>query len=122
MTMTTSQALDLYAKVRDAGPGAITLLSANPAQLTSTALEALVVLGDLLAARDQQVQRLRESNQELTGALEQYLSLQPPEIAGQWEVRLNTTAEALEGNIPLAAAELTQEVRNLMGLDGPQTA
>lgn len=121
MPMTNLQALDLYAKVRDAGPAALTLLSANPAQLTTTALEALVVLGDALVAREQHVQQLLQSNGELLTSLAEYLELQPPEINGQWEVRLNTTFDALEGNESLAAAEIAQEVRKLTGLEGPET-
>lgn len=122
MTMTNVQAFDLYRKVRDAGPAAITLLSSNPSELTHTALEALVLLGDALSARDQRVQELLRSNGELMAAVERYLELQPPEINGQWEVRLNTSFGALEGNESLAAAEIAQEVREVMGLEGPESA
>lgn len=98
MTMSTPVAVELYQRVKREGPGAMTLMSADPAALLRTALEALVVIGDLLGAHQAHIDELAKSHLELQAALEVFLEQQPPmrEIAGQWETEM-ATAEAPEG-------------------------
>lgn len=100
MTMSTVVAVELYQRVKREGPGAMTLLSADPAALLRTTLEALVAIGDLLVARQSYIDELTQSHLELQAAVETFLAAPPdvaePEIAGQWETEM-ATAEAPEG-------------------------
>lgn len=100
MTMSTVVAVELYQRVKREGPGAMTLLSADPAALLRTALEALVVVGDLLVVHQQHIDELAQSHLELQAAVETFLEAPPdvaePEIAGQWETEM-ATADAPEG-------------------------